>query len=322
MGRCDGGSEHGLSIAYLFPGQGAQTPGFLHRLPEHAAISATLAEASATLGLDVGSLDTATALSSTVAVQLGTLIAGVAVMRALSQEGVRADAAAGLSVGAFGAAVACGAIAFTDALRLVRLRAESMEQAYPHGYGMAAIVGLEERQVAGIVEQLGGAAAQLYVASINAPMQIVVSGANGALETAVEAARRAGARQAARMAVHVPSHCVLLASVAQRLAKAFESVALQPPQMPYVSNRRARVVYDVEGVRKDLIQNAAFAVRWHESVTVLYELGVRLFIEPPPGQVLSRLAQQSFPEARAVAAEDAQLRSIVLLAGRERAFEA
>jgi malonate decarboxylase epsilon subunit len=307
-----------VSIAYLFPGQGAQTAGFLRRLPKHPAVSATLDEAAAVLGIRVTSLDTATALASTVAVQLSLLIAGVAVTRALAYEGLKIDAAAGLSVGAFGAAVACGVLSFADALPLVKLRGECMEEAYPHGYGMAVIIGLDEHQVAAIVEQVGGAGAQLYIASINAPTQIVVSGAHRALDAAVEIARHTGARRAERMAVTVPSHCPLLNAVARRLAAAMAPIEMHDPQQPYVSNRRARAVYDAQGVRDDLIHNVADAVRWHDSVTVLYELGVRLFIEPPPGQVLSRLAQQAFTEARALAVEEVQLSSIVLLAARER----
>jgi malonate decarboxylase epsilon subunit len=305
-----------VNIAYLFPGQGAQTPGFLRRLPKHPAVSATLDEAAAVLGIQVASLDTAAALVSTVAVQLSLLIAGVAVTRALAYEGLKIDAAAGLSVGAFGAAVACGVLSFADALPLVKLRGECMERAYPHGYGMAAIIGLDEHQVAAIVEQVGGAGAQLYIASINAPTQIVVSGADRALDAAVEIARQTGARRAERMAVSVPSHCPLLNAAARRLAAAMAPIEMHDPQRPYISNRRARAVYDAEGVREDLIHNVANTVRWHDSVTLLYELDVRLFIEPPPGQVLSRLAQQAFTEARALAVEEVQLDSIVLLAER------
>jgi len=95
-------------------------------------------------------------------------------------------------------------------------------------------------------------------------------------------------------------------------------IEMYAPRLPYVSNRRARVVRDAAGVREDLIYGVANTVRWYDSVSVLYELDVRLFIEPPPGQVLSRLAQQAFPEARAVAVEDAQLSSVVLLAEREK----
>jgi malonate decarboxylase epsilon subunit len=307
-----------MDIAYLFPGQGAQRPGFLHRLPKHPAVSATLDEAAAVLGMQVLTLDDAAALASTVAVQLGVLIAGVAVARALSEEGLTVDAAAGLSAGAFGAAVACDALSFADALPLVKLRGECMQRTYPRGFGMAAITGLQEPQMAGIVEQIGGAGAQLYIANVNAPAQIVVSGPDRALEAAMEAAHAAGARRAERMAVSVPSHCPLLGGVAQQLATAMATIEVHDPRLPYISNRRARVVHDAQGVRDDLIRNVANAVRWYDSVTVLYELGVRLFIEPPPGQVLSHLAQQAFAEVRAVAVEDLQLNDILLLAERER----
>jgi len=300
-----------VSVAYLFPGQGAQSPGFLHRLPEHPAVTHTLEEASAVLGRDVRMLDTAAALRSTANVQLSVLIAAAAVSRALTQEGIQAAAVAGLSVGAFGAAVACGALSFVDALALVKTRGECMQQTYPAGYGMAAIVGLDERQVAAILERVGGADAQIYIANINAPTQLVISGADPALDAAMKMARERGARQAERMAVSTPSHSPLLHAVSERLAVAVRTIEFHTPRCPYVSNRRARAVRDSTGVRDDLISNVANIVRWHDSVTVLYELGVRLFIEPPPGQVLTRLVQQGFPMARAIAAEGVQIRSIV-----------
>jgi malonate decarboxylase epsilon subunit len=305
-----------VSAAYLFPGQGAQTPGFLHGLPEHPAVKQTLDEAAEALGLDVLMLDGAGPLLSTRNVQLSVLVAGVAVARALAYEGLQVDAAAGLSVGAFGAAVACGALGFVDALALVKIRGECMEQAYPKGYGMAAIAGLDERQVAAILERVGGADAQVYIANINAPTQLVVSGADPALIAAMKLAREQGARRAERLAVSTPSHSPLLHMVSERLAAAMRTVEFHTPQALYVSNRRARVVRDAEGVREDLILNVENVVHWHDSVTVLYELGLRFFVEPPPGQVLTRLAQEAFPMARAIAAEGAPIRSIVQAAQR------
>jgi malonate decarboxylase epsilon subunit len=305
-----------VSVAYLFPGQGAQTCGFLQRLggaasPDHPVIVDTLREARAVLNVDAESLDGAEALRSTVNVQLGLLIAGVAVSRALTHEGVPLDAAAGLSVGAFGAAVACGAIRFADALRLVKLRAESMRDLYPSGFGMAAITGLDERRVSAILQQAGGADAGVFIANINAPTQIVISGADDALDRAIRLARDAGARQAQRMMVSVPSHSPLLDAVSRRLDAAMQPIDVCAPKIPYISNRRARAVRDAAGVREDLILNVSNPVRWHDSVTVLYELGIRVFVEMPPGRVLSGLVQQSFPEARAIAADDAQPRSIL-----------
>jgi malonate decarboxylase epsilon subunit len=305
-----------VSTAYLFPGQGAQTAGFLHRLPVHPAVTRTLDEAAGVLGTDVLMLDTAEALLSTRNVQLSVLVAGVAVARALAHEGMQVDAAAGLSVGAFSAAVACGALGFADALALVKIRGECMEQAYPKGYGMAVVAGLDERQVAAILERVGGADARVYIANINAPTQVVVSGADPALEAAMLLARERGARRAERLAVNTPSHSPLLHSVSERLAAAMLTVEFHAPQAPYVSNRRARVVRDAAGVREDLILNVENVVLWHDSVTVLYELGVRFFVEPPPGRLLTRLAQEAFPMARAMATEEVPIRSIVQAAQR------
>ena len=307
-----------MSIALLFPGQGAQSPGFLHRLPEHPVVRTTLDQASEILGEDVLTLDSAEALSSTVAVQLTTLVAGIAIWRVLGEEGVSADAVAGLSVGAFAAAVACDTLSFADALPLVKLRARGMERAYPRGYGMAAIIGLDERRVVALVEHAGGADAQLYLANVNAPAQMVLAGPDTALDAAIAAARQAGARKAKRLAVSVPSHCPLLDEVSRELAQAMTKIELKTPRIPYVGNCRARVARDAAGVAEDLINNVAQTVRWHDATVVLYELGARLFIEPPPGQVLSRLAREAFGDARSVALDEVQMDSVLLLARREQ----
>ena len=301
-----------MNTAYLFPGQGAQTSGFLKRLPAHPAIVGALREAGGVLGLDVEAMDSAEALRSTVNVQLGLLIAGVAVTRMLELEGVSADAAAGLSVGAFGAAVACGALGFADALRLVKLRAEFMQNLFPGDFGMAAISGLDERRVASVLAQAAeGAAPQAFLANINAPTQIVIAGSDGALQIAMRIARESGARQVQRLAVSVPSHSPLLEAVSARLDAAAAEMEFSAPRIPYISNRRARAVRDAAGVREDLVLNVSNPVRWHDSVTLLNELGMRLFVEMPPGRVLTGLVQQNFPQVRAIAADDAHLQSIL-----------
>ena len=301
-----------MSTAYLFPGQGAQTAGFLKRLPAHPAIVGTLREAGGVLNLDVHAMDGAEALRSSVNVQLGLLIAGVAVTRMLELEGLSPDAAAGLSVGAFGAAVACGALSFADALRLVRLRAESMQNLFAEGFGMAAIIGLDERRIVSILAQAaGGAAPQAFLANINAPAQIVISGSEAGLQAAMRIARESGARQVQRLAVSVPSHSPLLDAVSQKLEAAAAAMQFLAPRIPYISNRRARAVRDAAGVREDLVLNVSNPVRWHDSVTLLNELGMRLFVEMPPGRVLTGLVQQNFPGVRALAVDGAHLESIL-----------
>ena len=303
-----------LRSVLLFPGQGAQTPNYLHALPEHEAVRATLRDAQAILQLDPSGLDSAAALISTVSVQLGVLIAGVAYTRILASERVYPAAVAGLSVGAFTAAVASGALDFGAGLRLVRLRAEAMEQAYGRsGYGMLAILGLREAAVQTLIARIARPGTPLYLASVNASAEIVVAGCDAALIAAGEAASQVGARSR-RLCVSVPSHGPLLENVSVRLREAMREIRLERPRVPYVSNVRARVLSTGADVAEDLILNVSRTVRWHESVTLLYELGARLFIEAPPGHALSHLVKREFPQARALAATDTQLSSVLQLA--------
>lgn len=310
-----------MSIAFLFPGQGAQQPGFLHRLAAHPAIARTFDEAAAALECDPLCLDSAAALRSTVPLQLALLLAGVAMTRALAAEEVLPSVVAGHSIGAFTAAVAAQALSFPDALRLVRLRAQWMQGAYPREFGMAVIVGLAESQVRSIVrgirETASGEGAQLYIAAINAPDQIAISGSVAALESAARAARRVGARKATRLAVAVPSHCELLTQVSERLRLEMASIDMAAPRVPYLCNHTARALLRAEDIREDLIRGVAVPVRWHESTVVMSELGARLFIEFPPGAHLSHLARAAFPDLRALALGDSQMAAVVQLAKRD-----
>lgn len=306
-------------IALLFPGQGAQTPGFLHQLPAHAAVRATLAEASAVLAEEVLHYDSETALRSTVAVQLGLLIAGVASSRALQAEGVTPSFAAGLSIGAYAAAVTCEVLDFSVALKLVRQRARLMEQAYPTGYGLAALVGLSELQVGALLDGLRAQGAAVYLANLNGARQIVVAGSDAALAELLAQARQAGARRAERLAVSVPSHCELLADAAQQLSEFAATLEFKPPRIPYISNRGGRALRSAAAVRDDLLQNIRYPVRWDDSVRLLAELGVDLFIEAPPGQVLTGLLGEALPESRALALANGGLARTVALVRAYRA---
>ncbi|HVP33294.1 MAG TPA: acyltransferase domain-containing protein [Steroidobacteraceae bacterium] len=305
-----------MRLALLFPGQGTHTPGFLGRLPAHPAVDLTLSEARDTLGDEALRLDSAAALESTAAVQLTTVIAGVAVARALAAEGCEPDAVAGLSVGAFTAAVVSGVLTFPQALGLVKLRGEAMAQAVPHGHGMTAILGLSERDARALIARVT-VRAPLYLASVNGPSEVVVSGAEAALELAAAEAHAAGAA-ARRLRLTIPSHCPLMAGVSERLRTALQGVTLRAPRALYVSNTRARAAREARAVAEDLIANVSHTVRWHDSVTLLFELGCRCFIETPPGAVLSNLVRDSFPEARAVALEEVPLATAAALAARRR----
>ena len=190
-----------MKILFTFPGQGAQKAGMLHRLPPHPEVARTLDETRAALGADALSLDTEQALASTVAVQLCLLIAGVAMARVFAAHGARPDMVAGLSIGAYPAAVTAGALEYADAVRLVARRARLMENAYPEGYGMAAVIGLDRRQLEPLIAAVHAASQPVYLANVNAATQLVIAGANDALQAVMRLALQAGALRAEKLAV-------------------------------------------------------------------------------------------------------------------------
>ncbi len=290
-------------LALLYPGQGAQTPGFLHRLPPHAVVAATMEEASDALSVDVANLDSSNALRSSVAVQIALLVAGVALHRRLAAADIEAQLHAGLSVGAYAAAVGSRALSFGDALRMVKMRAELMEQAYPSGYGLSAIEGLTEAQVEALLEVTAEPEqARVYLANVNAPRQIVVAGSDSALDAFNERASIAGAHRAKRLAVSVPSHCELLREASDTLLAYAADVSFRIPKHLYIGNRRARALHKPEDIRKDLATNMRYTVRWFDALTTIVERGATLLVEAPPGQVLTDIARLAYPEVTALAA--------------------
>lgn len=293
-----------MSTLWAFPGQGAQQPGMLHALPEAPVVQACIEQASAALNEDVRRLDSAEALQDTRAVQLCLLIAGVAAARLLSEREHRPDYVAGLSIGAYAAAVVAGALEFADAVRLVALRGELMQRAYPSGYGMTAILGLDQGRVERLLAEAEG---QVYLANINAETQLVIAGSDTAMAKVAERARALGAGAAKRLAMSVPSHCELLDAPARELAAAFAKVELRAPQVRYLSGSSARLIRDPETLRDDLAYNMSRVVDWQATLVTAYERGVRLHLELPPGGVLTGLARRVFEPAQAIAFSGARL---------------
>ncbi|WP_161865897.1 malonate decarboxylase subunit epsilon [Pseudomonas yangonensis] len=293
-----------MSALWAFPGQGAQQPGMLQALPEAPVVQACIEQASAALGEDVRRLDSAEALQNTRAVQLCLLVAGVAAARLLGERGHRPDYVAGLSIGAYAAAVVAGALDFADAARLVALRGELMQRAYPTGYGMTAILGLDQ----GSVERLlADAEGPVYLANINAETQLVIAGSDAAMAKVAERARALGAGAAKRLAMSVPSHCKLLDEPARALAAAFARIELRAPQVRYLSSSSARLIRDPEALRDDLAYNMSRVVDWQATLVNAYERGVRLHLELPPGSVLTGLARRVFESGQVIAFAGARL---------------
>jgi malonate decarboxylase epsilon subunit len=306
-----------MSVLFCFPGQGAQKPGMLHALPDHAEVRRTLQQTADVLGRDPLGLDTQQALSSTVAVQLCLLVAGVAMARVLAASGAVPNMVAGLSIGAFPAAVTAGVLDYEDAARLVDRRARLMHDAYPSGYGLAAIVGLDQRRVEELVAQVHSTASPVYLANLNGPRQFVLAGADVALAAAMELARDAGATRCERLAVSVPSHCPLLDDAAAELRRELGKLALRRPRLAYLSSNAARALHDPAAIADDLANNMARQVHWSVTARLAWERGARLALEMPGGAVLTGLNAPVFDGGLALACDGNRVDTVLELLTRE-----
>jgi [acyl-carrier-protein] S-malonyltransferase len=285
-----------MSIAFVFPGQGSQQVGMMDGFADHPVVRATFAEASDVLGDDLWQLvqqGPADQLGLTRNTQPLMLTAGVAVWRAWREAGGAAPAyMAGHSLGEYSALVAAGAIAFRDAVPLVRFRAEAMQQAVAPGVGaMAAVIGADETTIAEACRD----AAQgevVEAANFNAPGQIVIAGTKAAVERAMIAARTGGAKRALLLPVSAPFHSSLLKPAAERLARHLAHVDIVAPVIPVVHNVDVAMHSEPDAIRAALARQAASPVRWTETVRWLAAHGVTRIVECGPGRVLAGLTRR------------------------------
>ncbi|MCT7316857.1 ACP S-malonyltransferase [Ralstonia sp. CHL-2022] len=285
-----------MTFAFVFPGQGSQSVGMLNAFADHPAVVATLAEASDALGQDIGKLiaeGPAEELNLTTNTQPVMLTAAVAVYRAWQAAGgPTPTVVAGHSLGEYSALVAAGAIAFKDAVPLVRFRAKAMQEAVPVGEGgMAAILGLSdddvraacaEASVAGVVEAV----------NFNAPAQVVIAGAKAAVEKACEIAKAKGAKRALPLPVSAPFHSSLLKPASDRLREYLANVTVNAPVIPVINNVDVAVVNDPAAIKDALVRQAASPVRWVETVQKMKADGVTRVVECGPGKVLAGLVKR------------------------------
>ena len=276
---------------------------------EHRVARDALAEADEALGMPLTRLcfeGPDGELVRTENAQPAILAVSIAEWRALTEElALRPAWLAGHSLGEYTALVVAGALAFPDALRLVRARGRLMQSAVPEGIGsMAAIIGLADEEV----EMLCAAAAEGEVvapANFNGAGQIVIAGHRGAVRRATAAASGAGAR-VVDLAVSAPFHCALMAPAAEGLARALAEVPIEPLAVPVVTNVEAAVNSDPERVRTLLVQQVTAPVRWGESMRLLGRLGCTRAIEVGPGQVLANLLKRMRLDIEAVAVREGE----------------
>jgi [acyl-carrier-protein] S-malonyltransferase len=283
-------------FAMVFPGQGSQSIGMMAGWDDHPVVRETFAEASDALGDDLWRLVTdgpSDALNLTTNTQPVMLTAGVAVWRAWQAAGGSMPAVlAGHSLGEYSALVAGGALAFHDAVPLVRFRAQAMQEAVPPGVGaMAAILGGDE---AAIVEACREAAQGEVVEAVNfnSPGQLVIAGHRGAVERAIEAAKARGAKRGMLLPVSAPFHSSLLKPAAERLASKLATVAFGAPAIPVLHNVDVLEHRTPEAIRSALARQAASPVQWTATVQAIAQRGIAFVVEAGPGRVLAGLARK------------------------------
>jgi len=280
-----------MKLAFVFPGQGSQAIGMMSGFAGHPVVRETFAEASAALGDDLWKLveeGPAEALNLTTNTQPVMLTAGVAVYRAwLASGGAKPVVMAGHSLGEYTALVAAGALAFGDAVPLVRFRAQAMQDAVPAGVGaMAAIMGGDDDAVAAAcVEAAQGQVVEPV--NFNAPGQIVIAGHREAVERAIALAKQKGAKRGVLLPVSAPFHSSLLKPAADKLAVKLAQIAFSAPAIPVIHNVDVAEHAAPDAIRAALAQQAASPVRWTATVRRMIELGVTHVVECGPGRVLA-----------------------------------
>jgi [acyl-carrier-protein] S-malonyltransferase len=283
-------------IAFIFPGQGAQTVGMGQALAERFPVcAATFAEADAALGERLSDLifaGPAETLTLTENAQPAILTMSVAVLRLLAERGLQPSIVAGHSLGEYSANVAAGTFAFADAVRLVRNRGRYMQEAVAVGAGaMAAILGLDEDGVRKACEEASEGEV-VSPANLNAPGQIAIAGSAAAVGRAVERAKALGARKAIPLQVSAPFHCALMKPAERRLEPELRAVPTVTPHVPIVANVDGEPKRTAGEAIDALVQQVSSPVRWEAVVRRLASMGATAYVEVGPGKVLSGLVKR------------------------------
>lgn len=295
-----------MKTAFLFSGQGAQKLGMAKDLyDEFDIVRETFDQASQVLGYNLRELidNDETKLNETQYTQPAILTTSVAILRLLSEQGIKPDLVAGLSLGEYSALVASGALDFAEAVALVAKRGQYMTETAPTGSGkMVAVMNTE----AALIEEICEQAAERGIvspANYNTPAQIVIGGQAEAVDYAVELLKEAGVKRLIELKVSGPFHTAILKPASEKLAKELEQVNFNSFKLELISNTTAKVMKDSE-VKELLTRQVMEPVRFYESIETMKALGVQRFIEVGPGKVLSGFIKKIDKEASFTNVED------------------
>lgn len=310
-----------MKLAFVFPGQGSQSVGMLGDYLDLPVVRTTIDEASSALGQDLFALienGPEEALNQTTNTQPVMLAADIAVYRAWQAQGGPAPIlAAGHSLGEYAALVAGGALGFAEALKLVRVRADAMQQAVPEGQGgIAAILGLDADQVAAACAE-AAAGEVVSPANLNAPGQIVIAGSKAAVGRAIDACKARGAKRAVLLPMSVPSHCALMRPAADTLADALAGIALTAPAFPIINNVDVREAATPAEITDALVRQLYCPVRWIEIVTAMQVAGVTHIVECGPGKVLHSMVRRIATEVTSATLSSTQAIADTLVSIRQ-----
>ena len=274
-------------IAFVFPGQGAQVVGMGQNVYENSAVAKDVFEqASKAVDLDLKALcfEENNDINITEFTQVCLLTTSVAIMEELKTRGVKADVAAGLSLGEYCALVAAGSMNFVDAAKAVRKRGIFMQEEVPAGKGgMAAILGMDAAEIDKNIEEFD----KVQVANYNCPGQIVISGETEQVKQAADKLKEAGAKRAVLLNVSGPFHSRLLTGAGEKLEAVLKELTIEKPQIPYVANVDASYITEHADILPRLVSQVSHSVRWQQSVEKMVENGVDTFIEIGPGRTLA-----------------------------------
>ena len=273
--------------AFIFPGQGAQYCGMGKDFYDTYETARQVFEvAKKATGLDVAELcfKENDRLNITEFTQIAMLTTEVAILKVLKEKGLKADCCAGLSLGEYGALAAAEVMELPDLFRLIRSRGIYMQEAYPVGGAMTAVLGLDADTIRRVCDAVDGV---VSIANDNCPGQIVITGEERAVQEASAKLTEAGARKCVPLKVSGPFHSVLLSGAGEKLAAELESVKVKDPAIPYLCNVEAAFVTDSSRVKELLAKQVSGTVRWRESVERMIADGVDTFIEIGPGKTLT-----------------------------------
>lgn len=287
-------------IAFVFPGQGVQTVGMGKDFYDNSKVAKSVYEiASKASNLDVEGLcfEENDKLNITEYTQIALLATEVAILKEVQNRGIKPDVCAGLSLGEYAALAAADAMELEDLFELIRLRGKYMQEAYPQGGAMMAVLGLDADAVSKVCEETEGI---VSIANDNCPGQIVISGEENAVNAAGAKLTEAGAKRCVALNVSGPFHSKLLSKASEQLKEALADKNIKDVAVPYICNTEARAVTDSSEIKDLLVRQVSSGVRFRESILLMKEMGVDTFIEIGPGKTVAGFIRKTDRELKVI----------------------